>query len=702
MKNHHGRPRPAGAGARAGVVAAVLVVACLIGGTSTAATAAPTHQGNHRRGTVAGYRVRRVGPRVRSDHRQAADHRVAGDHPGTRDAATTSTAAPTTSTTPGTGDVEGTGYQVQSAVPSRQRVSVIVALPLRNAAALQSLLDNQLTPGSPQYRHWLTPAQFQSDYGVQPQTVSTLARSLGGDHLTVSPFGAQAVTVSGRASDVDAAFSAKLATVRRRDGRVALASLRPMSGPEPIQGVGGVVVDLSPVPRTTTTAREVPLNRYSSTGAYWGDDLKQAYGYPAYGPPDQTEADGAGVTIGTVMASATSVRDDDRYFADEKLAAPAITVEPVLGGSRFDAKSGQSLEADLDVQQAGATAPDADIIEYDLPDLSDQSVFAGYTQVVEDNAVDVVSGSFSACELYYTAAYNGGTNLTGILRAEDDLFMQADSQGITTVFSSGDDGSLGCTTPDYFASGATKARFIPGVGFPASSPHVIAVGGTDLVTAHAKRSLNSSYVSENAVGDPLGPYDPDGVGKDVSGGYWGSGGGISSVFPAPRFQRAIGVGGGRSVPDIALHMGGCPGGIARSCQGCPNIESTPACIPQDSSDVEIFAGRPIGVIGTSASAPDFAGTVALMDQVAGGRVGDIDPELYALGAEQRAGRLPYQLFREDIPGFSGHYSTAYTKSGDSTGGFDQVIGNGTLIAKNLVFSSGATPAAGIPETPSNP
>jgi hypothetical protein len=90
-----------------------------------------------------------------------------------------------------------------------------------------------------------------------------------------------------------------------------------------------------------------------------------------------------------------------------------------------------------------------------------------------------------------------------------------------------------------------------------------------------------------------------------------------------------------------------------------------------------------------------------MDQVAGGRVGDIDPELYALGAEQRAGRLPYQLFREDIPGFSGHYSTAYTKSGDSTGGFDQVIGNGTLIAKNLVFSSGATPAAGIPETPSN-
>ena len=207
--------------------------------------------------------------------------------------------------------------------------------------------------------------------------------------------------------------------------------------------------------------------------------MKQAYHFPAFGTPAHGGADGAGSTIGIVMSSPPNPSDLARYFGHEKLPVPSVRVEPVAGGSTFSATSDASFEADLDVQQSGAMAPDANIVVYAIPDLSDPSVFAAYTQVVEDDSVDVVSGSFGGCELDYTAAYNGGTDYTGVLRALNDLFVQADAQGITTVFSSGDFGAPSCPSPQYFEhpNAHSTTPFVLGVSYPADSPNVVAVGG---------------------------------------------------------------------------------------------------------------------------------------------------------------------------------------------------------------------------------
>lgn len=580
------------------------------------------------------------------------------------------------------------GYRVTALAAASQSVSLTVSLPLRNTATLQSLLAEQVKPGSPEYRHWLTPTEFQSEFGVQPQTVAALRRSLARFGLRVSPFGAQAVTVAGRAAAVDSAFGARLAFVKRAGGETALATLRPMVAPAAIRAVGGVVDDLSPSVRLLPTSERVPANRYGPLGSYWADDLKQAYQYPAFGTPSDDEADGAGTTVGIVMEDSTGVKDDDKYWSLEKSPEPHVSIVKIDGGGPYDPSSGGTFEANLDVQQVGGIAPDTSIIQYSIPDLSDQSITDAYTDVVQQNKVDVVSGSFGGCELVYTAAYNDGTSFTSILKSENNLFEQADAQGITTIFSSGDSGSLACPPVSYFNGTGGSAKFLRGVETPADSPSVIAVGGTNLVTAHTKGSLNSAYVSENEFGDKLAPEDPYGTGENVSGGYWGSGGGFSRIFSAPAYQP-VPKGSGRSVPDLALHMGGCPAGAS-------------VCARQDSSDVEIIGGTDTGVIGTSASAPDFAGTVALMDQVANTRVGDINSELYQLAAEQKAGTLPYQVFHESIPGYTGYYSTAYTASYDTKPGFDRVIGIGTPIVKNLIFGSAGTPAAGIPGTASNP
>jgi subtilase family serine protease len=317
-------------------------------------------------------------------------------------------------------------------------------------------------------------------------------------------------------------------------------------------------------------------------------------------------------------------------------------------------------------------------------------VFDAYSRVVRDNKADVINSSFGECELFYTPAYNGGTSFESIPRALHNLFLQGAAQGQTFVASSGDNGGKQCTTLSYLNGG--NGRFIVGGNNPATDPEVTGVGGTNLETTFKNGSLNSAYVRENADADTEVPNDPYGTGGSATGGFWGSGSGPSAIFSEPAYQRnnTPNRSGKRETPDVSLHMGGCPGGISLRCN------------TEDSFDAEFFGGELVGVIGTSASAPDFAGAMALYDQVHHSRAGAINPTLYTLGSKQGKGTLGYQVYHRNIPGNNGAFNTAFTNSGGKFGGWDQVLGNGTLIAKNFIFGTSSTPAAGVPQTPSNP
>jgi subtilase family serine protease len=228
---------------------------------------------------------------------------------------------------------------------------------------------------------------------------------------------------------------------------------------------------------------------------------------------------------------------------------------------------------------------------------------------------------------------------------------------------------------------AVTGTFLPGVETPASSAYVTAVGGTNLVTTYNPPTLESKYVAENADGDPELPYDPYGVGNLASGGYWGSGGGKSIFFKRPVYQTYVHTGSrARTVPDVSLEMGGCPASI-----------SVLPCGPDRSYVYEIFGGNTYGVIGTSVSAPEFAGLFALEVENLGSRLGNANYLIYAQAATQSPA-LPY--FREGIPGFNGYEHT-------TASGYNMVLGNGTVHAKNFIFAPFVA-AAGNPQTPSNP
>ena len=577
---------------------------------------------------------------------------------------------------------------VTSHTAAQQAVEFEVYLPLQNAAQLDQLLQDQHTAGSANYHKWLTPSQFTTQFGPKAADVAKATQILGSSGLTVTSVSAQGLHVAGPVSSVESAFGTSIYNATTSKGTQALVTTQALTLPTGLTQMGATVVNFSSFIRMRPHSRnlgKVPDNRKSPDGGYWFDDLKQAYDFPSY-----KKLTGQGSTIAIVMSSGYSKSDMTKYFGHEGLAVPRITEKVILGGAPFDPNSDGSFEAELDIQQSGGMAPGAHIILCNIPDLSDLSILSAYATLVAENKADIVSSSFGGPEATYDAYYNEGIDYGAILTIYEQIFKQGNAQGMTFVASSGDEGGLGVPSLSYFTTPPHKKPVItgtwqPGAEFPATSPSVTAVGGTNLTTTYMPSVLTSKYVAENADGDPELPYDPYGLGSLVSGGYWGSGGGESIYFKKPAYQQFVNTGSKtRSIPDVSLQMGGCPLGITADTCG----EGT-----HRSYTYEIFGGDLVGVIGTSVSAPGMAGLLALEIENIGGRLGNVNYEIYALAAAQQASGGSLQFFHQDIPGFNGYWHTS--------AGYNKVLGNGTVFGRAFILAPGLA-AAGNPQTPSNP
>lgn len=561
--------------------------------------------------------------------------------------------------------------------PSSEQVTFSVYLPLQNRSTLDSDIAALHDSGSARYHKWLSSAEFKAKYAPSASQIEAVRAQLAAQGLTVTVAGPQRLKVTGKASSVEAALQTTLDDGSFASGRKTVMAKQKPAVTGALAQTGAIVTGLSGFIRARSFVHTAPAanpqNRYSTAGPYWFTDLKQAYQWPTY-----AVYTGKGTTIGILMTGDYEPTDVNNYFTHEKITAPKIQEVKINGGAPFDPVG--STETHLDLQQSGGMAPGAKIIFYNMPDLSDDSIIAGLSQIVDDNKADVVSMSFGSPEVFYKPEYNDGTDFAFLLQEEDDLLAQGTAQGITFVASSGDAGALTAFPPACFDGVPNCGPALPAVSFPASSPHVVGVGGTNLVTTFTSSTdLNSKYVREQAYADPL-----EGdifYGTSSTGQYWGSGGGDSVYFRKPLFQALTNTGNAkfRTVPDVSLHMGGCPQGAI-------------SCGADDSADIVTIGGLNRAVIGTSASAPDFAGLTALAVQRFGTRMGNENYYLYALAVTQTLGLT--KVFHQGIPGFNGLYST-------TAKGYNRVLGNGTVIGKEFLLAP-LVPAAGTPQTPSNP
>ena len=589
-----------------------------------------------------------------------------------------------------------------AAASAQDLVEFSVYLPLRHTAQLDALIAQQHDQNSSQYHQWLQPSDFLQRFGPKPEDIAAVKDALTARGLTIVSSNGHGVRVRGTAAAVAQAFSTPLQKVTR-NSHTRFHARQALRMPVELAAIETRVIGLDALPEKTVHARVNGVappanvdNRYSTTGPYWFTDLKQAYDYPAY----SANTDGSGVNVAVLMADLIFPDDVGAFFTHEKFTAitgkpaPTVTTVPINGGGVYDGYG--SVEASLDVQQVLGGAPGANVTLVSIPDLSDDNVMAGYSYIIDSNKYDIVNSSFGGCELGYLPSYNQGVDYTYILQAYHELFQQGNAQGITFVASSGDEAGLVCPSVDYFYGG-TSPTFVPSVGTPAADPSVTSVGGGNLVTASAPPSLTSAYVRESAYADPELPYDPYGVGVNVSGGAWGAGGGVSAYFQKPLYQYLAKTGSNkfRTVPDVGMSVGGCPNG-------------TISCSLDDSSVITAYGvgigGGLFTLIGTSVASPEFVGALALYEQQFGKknhRMGNVNYFLYAAGALQTlAGgtRAPaaLQFYHRNNPGFNGVVYDDFPSYN-----YNYVYGNGSPDVRKL-FGLTRYPAAGVPQTPANP
>jgi subtilase family serine protease len=597
-------------------------------------------------------------------------------------------------------------------------MSFEVALPLRNVDQLNQLLAALHDPANPQYHHWLTPAQFAARFGPDAAMTDRVVAALSARGLSVQTH-TRSLHVSGSVALVESTLGThlQLAHTDTNGSGTRVVANSALQLPPELKEAGATVMSFGGneahvMSRQATPALGGTYNRQSQDGGYWFDDLKQAYQYPSYETMVTVNGkaqrlDGTGATIGVLMSSDYLPTDVAAVFDNEKWSLITGEPDPTLyadipingGGGLF---GGAFAEVSIDTQSEITGAPGAHVILYDIPDLSDGSIFAGYVDAIESNQVDVLSASFGECELFYFPAYNHGIDERDILRAYHELFLQGNSQGITFLASSGDSAGKECTTVDYLSG--EPGQFIAGVSVPASDPNVTAVGGTNLVTVYIPGSLDSQYATENAWSDPEIPYDPYGLGANVSGGVWGAGSGVSKLWSAPAYQSLVSTGyTGRAIPDIGMQVGGCPGGISKVnkqsgfCDGGNNPNDGDGNTDRSYGVFAIAVGDGggfYGYIGTSLSSPSFAGVLALLVEQQG-RMGNVNEYLYALAAKQAKEGAVAKYLHTQIPGFNGLIQSTISPT------YDASTGIGTPIVKALV-GAGTAMSAGTPQTLSNP
>lgn len=589
--------------------------------------------------------------------------------------------------------------RTETPLAAQAPVDFEVFLPLQNTAGLDALLAAQQQKGSPSYHKWLTPAQFGAQFGPTPAAMSQVAQALQAAGLQITAVHTRSLHVAGAAAQVNAAFGTTLKSVQSANGTADIVAASKLNLPAALAQAGVVIAAFAPIPNHQTFSQKVdlPTDRHSVVGPYDYDGLKQAYDYPSYQTilPNGQRLDGTGVNVAILMETNALNSDMADMFNFEGFTTttgkqpPTFRTLNVDGGAPFDPNSGGSFEASLDVQQVLGGAPGANVTLVSIPDLSDKHIIDGYVTIVDENKWDLVNSSFGGCELGYTPAYNQGVDYRPILRVYDEVFQQGNAQGITFVVSSGDSGGLSCPSVNYF-TGSSKAVFVASVETPAADPNVTAVGGTNLITSPPDPMLTSAYVGENFDGDPEVPYDIYGLGQNVSGGYWGAGGGRSAVFAAPAYQTAVHTySATRTVPDVGMQVGGCPGGLAQL-----------PCGPNRSAAIVTLAGNRYGVIGTSVSSPEFLGALALYQQYGGGgRLGNVNYYLYGAGASQNSlggagAPAAARFYHKNIAGFDGWWRN-YGEQ------YNYAVGNGTPDVRMLFGMQNLAPA-GDSRTPSNP
>ena len=488
-------------------------------------------------------------------------------------------------------------------------------------------------------------AQFRAQFGADPvavKAVKSFAKQFG---LTVEStpqlLEARIIKLSGTRQLLETAFGVTLSDqqhggsiYRIREGAIYI--------PASLEGLVEAVLGLDNRPQAAPHFRIAhSLNPQSSGiapnasgGSFTPPQIAQLYQFPA-------NASAAGQTIGLIeLGGGYRTSDLTAYFKSLGLKAPSVVAVPVDGGknspSTADSADGEVM---LDIEVAAAVAPGAKIAVYFAPN-TDQGFIDAIATAVHDstNKPSVISISWGGPESSWTQQ---------AITALDSACQAAALLGVSITVAAGDNGST-----DGVTDGANH------VDFPASSPHVLACGGTKITATGTTLS--------NEV-----------VWNELSASEGATGGGVSAVFPLPAWQTNA------NVPAPAASANRkkkkpkpAPGNGSDTTggRGVPDVAGNADPITGYTIRVD---GQTIAIGGTSAVAPLWAGLIALANAQNSTPAGFLNPTLYNNAS----------AFRDITSGNNGAY-----KAGT---GWDACTGLGSPVGTAVISAlAGSTTASG--------
>src|SRR4051812_45576805 len=543
--------------------------------------------------------------------------------------------------------------------PAARPQHLTAVLGLRDAGGAEALAAAVSDPSSATYGRFVSAATWRARFAPRSADVRRVTDWLraGGFTIGAIPANHRTISFSGSTAQVEKAFATDVQTFRK-SGSTVTANAASVSVPRSLAGtvVGITGLDTSALrtpaltggpdgssrtgsdaratatPATATPRDTLPppgpvFRNATPCSTYYGqkaapsvpqilkDPLTYApCGYKpaqirgAYGVDDALAAgyDGRGATIAILdaYASPTILSDAQKYarrndprhplrgyqFAQSLPASYSFVTE-------CDA-AGWYGEETLDVEAAHATAPAANILYVGASSCQDADLNAAMNSVVDNELAQVISNSYGSTGEPASKADVAETHQT---------LLQAAAQGISVMFSSGDNG-------DEVASTGTRQ-----VDYEASDPYATAVGGTALAV-----TKDNGYGFEQGWGTgkstlTKGAWDP----KQPAYLY-GGGGGTSRLFEQPSYQAKVvpssisnyfGNGAHRAVPDVAMVGDPNTGFLVGQSQTFPDGKVR-------------YSEYRLG--GTSLSCPLFAGVTAVSTQLHGGALGFLNPKLYAL------------------------------------------------------------------------
>jgi kumamolisin len=456
--------------------------------------------------------------------------------------------------------------------------------------------------------------EFRALHGADPGDVAKV-EAFAHAHGLVVPrvsLAQRAVDLAGTVEAMEQAFGVKLDryTERGRSFRIRTGEIEI---PADLAGIVEGVFGLDNRPRVEPHFRIAKrasgkVKARATVRGFTPLEVAALYAFPK-------GVDGKGQTIAILeFGGGYRAAELSKYFAKLGIKPPKVIAVSV--GTAHNAPTGNPDSADaevvLDIEVAGAVAPGAQIVVYFAPNTDDGFINALYA-AVHDNLrrPSIVSISWGAPEKQSTLQS---------LNDYDAACVDAAALGITICAAAGDHGSSDTDPP------ARRAN----VDFPASSPHVLACGGTHLEAKNGAITLETVWNTHDG---------------------WATGGGVSEMFKLPEYQKQAGV------PKAAN-----PGG--KTGRGVPDVAGNG---DSETGYRILVDGAAVVIGGTSAVAPLWAGLIARLNQAKGTRLGFVHARLYAAGAGKG--------FRDIVQGDNGAYKART--------GWDPCTGLGSPIGESL-------------------